>query len=84
MDKEWNVAVSADTNPKRFTYVKNSESNLTYIEAGNVAHRANAYPKLVEALRVALLALGNEGHHPGISKPLTDGLNLLSEIGEKV
>ena len=52
-------------------------------DAAYIAHAANAYPRLVEALRDALSALVCEGHHEGVSRPVTDGRALLRELGEQ-
>jgi hypothetical protein len=47
------------------------------------ARRALAYPRLVEALREARIALVMEGHHPGMSAILTDTIDpLLRSLGE--
>ena len=51
--------------------------------AEQFVHAANAYPSLVAALRDALSALVCEGHHEGVSRPVTDGRALLRELGEQ-
>ena len=52
-------------------------------DSAYIVHAANAYPRLVEALRDALSALVCEGHHEGVSRPVTDGRALLRELGEQ-
>ena len=67
----YNVAVSAETNPRQFIEYAGIAA-LSYDDAVYIAHAANAYPKLVEALCGALDEIAPFG-------PLTAG----SSIAEK-
>ena len=50
MKRDWTIAVSADTNPQQYVAFR-ADAKLTHDQAQYVAHAANAYPKMVEALR---------------------------------
>ena len=70
--RNWTVAASADTPfPTQFVHYA-GEASLTYDQAKYVEHAANAYPKLVEALRQLADANGS----------VAKARELLSELGE--
>jgi hypothetical protein len=60
-----------------------SDTDSPTENAAYLCHAANSYPRLVEALREARIALVMEGHHPGMSAILTDTIDpLLRSLGE--
>ena len=76
---QWNVAASADTKPQKYIAYQGDGYNLTYDQAQHVAHAANAYPKLVEALVTARDELRNARQHDAADR---HG-NLLRSLGEE-
>jgi hypothetical protein len=77
MKNPWSIAVSAKTTPPLYVVFKGGAS-LNYEQALDVQKRANAYPKLVEALDNIIYAPNENEQH----KHEANARALLCELGE--
>ena len=76
----YNVAVSAETEPKKFIEYAGTVA-LAYDDAKYIAQAANAYPKLVQALRETSNRLRGAAHdaRQGVSQRSGNPIEVYSE-----